>query len=1097
LKVAAPTGYFGVLTSAALAAWQASVGLPSTGFFGPLSRAAIGNGVSTGGGSGTTGSSGGGNGGSSSGILPLPPTIAITFPENNSNVGNTLTVSGVASDIAGITSVTLSVDGGASTPVSGTVSWTYLLDTTTLVNGAHTITVQLTDPVGNLATASIVVLVNNGTVTGGGTGGGNPNPDTTPPSTPTGVLVTATATSTVSLSWNSSTDNVGVAGYEIFRNGVEVGTAFTNAYTDINLSPATGFSYTILAYDAAGNLSAQSTPVIGTTLALPDTTPPTITMTAPPNNSIASGTVIVSANASDNVGVASVQFLLDGIVLGVPITVPPYLVHWNTVTATTGTHLLAAVAADAAGNLKTATALTVTVTRGAPDTTPPSVPTNLTATGISTSQINLAWTASTDNVGVAGYNIFRGGVLIASTTTNSYSNTGLAASTTYSYAVSAYDAAGNTSAQSSPATGSTLAAPDTTPPTVTMTAPPNNSTASGTVIVSATASDNVGVASVQFLLDGVPLGPLLTTSPYQIFWNTLSATNGTHLLAAVAADAAGNMKTSAAITVTVVPPSDTTPPSVPTNLTATAVSFSQINLAWTASTDNVGVAGYKVFRGGTQIATTSVNSYSNTGLSSSTTYTYTVAAYDAVGNASAQSASASATTPAAPDTTPPSVPANLTATAISSSQVNLSWSASTDNVGVAGYKIFRGGVAIATTSATSYSNTGLNPSTNYSYTVSAYDATGNNSAQSTAASATTFAAGDTTPPSVPTNLTATAVSQTQINLIWTASTDNVGVTGYKVFRGGTQIATSTTNSYSNVGLNPGTNYSYTVSAYDAAGNNSAQSTAASATTFSSPDTTPPSTPTGLTASPVSQTQINLTWTASTDNVGVVGYKVNRGGVQIATTSATSYSDAGLTASTLYTYNVSAYDAAGNNSGLSTSVSTTTLSSGVDTTPPSVSITAPTQGSSVAGSVAVMVTASDNVGVTKVEFYVNNALQSTDTVTPYAFSWGTVILANGSYTLSAKAYDAAGNIGISVNVSVNVSNTSGGGGGGAFGPLYTAPTDTGTHGYSPVVDALSGVQYAGAPPENTLAEDVDFTHNLLCPCDGAQSLGSDRKQLAIQ
>jgi hypothetical protein len=90
---------------------------------------------------------------------------------------------------------------------------------------------------------------------------------------------------------------------------------------------------------------------------------------------------------------------------------------------------------------------------------------------------------------------------------------------------------------------------------------------------------------------------------------------------------------------------------------------------------------------------------------------------------------------------------------------------------------------------------------------------------------------DTTPPTVPTGLTALAISSSQINLSWTASTDNVGVTGYKVYRGGTQVGTSVAASYSDTGLTASTTYSYTVSAYDAAGNNSAQSTAASATTL--------------------------------------------------------------------------------------------------------------------------------------------------------------------------------------------------------------------------------------------------------------------------
>ena len=185
------------------------------------------------------------------------------------------------------------------------------------------------------------------------------------------------------------------------------------------------------------------------------------------------------------------------------------------------------------------------------------------------------------------------------------------------------------------------------------------------------------------------------------------------------------------------------------------------------------------------------------------------------------------------DTQPPSVPTNLTATAVSSSQINLSWTASTDNVGVTGYNIHRGGVKIGTAVTTSYSDSGLLPSTAYAYAVSAFDGAGNTSAQSASVSATTFPAStDTQPPSVPTNLTATAVSSSQINLSWTASTDNVGVTGYNIYRGGVKIGTAATTSYSDSGLLPSTAYAYVVSAFDGAGNTSAQSSSASATTFS-------------------------------------------------------------------------------------------------------------------------------------------------------------------------------------------------------------------------------------------------------------------------
>ncbi len=188
---------------------------------------------------------------------------------------------------------------------------------------------------------------------------------------------------------------------------------------------------------------------------------------------------------------------------------------------------------------------------------------------------------------------------------------------------------------------------------------------------------------------------------------------------------------------------------------------------------------------------------------------------------------------------------------------------------------------------------------------------------------------DTTAPSVPTDLTATAASDTRISLLWTASTDNVGgggVTGYEVWRGTVKIAISTTNSYSDSGLTASTTYTYTVKAFDAANNTSAASSAATATTLAlgATDTIPPSAPANLTATAVSDTRIGLAWTASTDDTGVAGYEVWRGGTKIATVTTTSYSDGGLTASTSYTYTVKAVDGAGNVSADSNAATATTL-----------------------------------------------------------------------------------------------------------------------------------------------------------------------------
>src|SRR5262249_19340567 len=153
------------------------------------------------------------------------------------------------------------------------------------------------------------------------------------------------------------------------------------------------------------------------------------------------------------------------------------------------------------------------------------------------------------NVGVANYNVYRSttagltpsaGNRIAQPAGTNYTDSGLAAGT-YFYKVTAQDAAGNVSGASNEASAAATA--DSTAPTVSITAPSDGSTVNSTVTVSANASDNVGVAGVQFLLDGAALGAEDTTSPYSVSWDTTAAANGTHTLAARARDAAGNQTT--------------------------------------------------------------------------------------------------------------------------------------------------------------------------------------------------------------------------------------------------------------------------------------------------------------------------------------------------------------------------------------------------------------------------------------------------------------------------------------------------------------------------------------------------------------------------
>ncbi|HYV13559.1 MAG TPA: hypothetical protein VE980_21825 [Pyrinomonadaceae bacterium] len=182
--------------------------------------------------------------------------------------------------------------------------------------------------------------------------------------------------------------------------------------------------------------------------------------------------------------------------------------------------------------------------------------------------------------------------------------------------------------------------------------------------------------------------------------------------------------------------------------------------------------------------------------------------------------------------------------------------------------------------------------------------------------------GDTTPPTAPTGLTATFNATTNtIDLSWTAATDNVAVTGYRIFRDDGLINTVTGTTFSDAA--PLGTHSYGVTAIDAAGNESGLSNTASATVVGGGDVTPPTAPVGLTATADLATgTIALSWTASTDDVGVTGYRVFRdnGTTAIATVSGTTFNDTNQLGT--HVYAVAAIDAAGNQSALSNSASAT-------------------------------------------------------------------------------------------------------------------------------------------------------------------------------
>ncbi|MFJ6673064.1 fibronectin type III domain-containing protein [Actinosynnema sp. NPDC091369] len=450
-----------------------------------------------------------------------------------------------------------------------------------------------------------------------------------------------------------------------------------------------------------------------------------------------------------------------------------------------------------------------------------------------------------------------------------------------------------------PATPTGLTAGDTTPTSVALTW--------------AAATDNVGVTGYD-----VYAGNTLVTSV-----EGTSATVGglapdtEYSFTVVARDAAGNRSSAgSAVTARTKAAPDTQAPTAPGNLASTGATPTSVSLEWAAASDNVGVTRYEVFNGGTPATTVEGTSATVDGLSPNTEYAFTVRAVDAAGNESGHSDPLTVRTPEAPDSEGPSAPANPRTTGASASSIGLAWDASADNVGVTGYDVYNGSTLASTVEGTSATVGGLAPDTEYSFTVVARDAAGNRSAASAAVTARTETAPDTEGPSAPAGLAVSGVTQSSVSLGWTASADNVGVTGYDVYNGSTLASTVEGTSATVGGLAPGTEYSFTVVAKDAAGNRSAASAAVTARTENAPDTRAPTAPSVLRSTAQTPNSVTLAWDASTDDVGVIGYEVFTGGTSAATTTAATVTVGGLQPDTEYTFTVVAKDAAGNTSDAS-------------------------------------------------------------------------------------------------------------------------------------------------------------------------------------
>ncbi|MFO7448144.1 MAG: fibronectin type III domain-containing protein [Ignavibacteriaceae bacterium] len=519
--------------------------------------------------------------------------------------------------------------------------------------------------------------------------------DTTPPTTPTGLASSNVTSSSVNLTWNASTDDIGVTGYDIYQNGVFNKNVSGTSTTMAGLNPSTAYSFYVRAKDAANNASGNSNTVNITTLG------------------------------------------------------------------------------------------------GGGDTIPPSTPTGLASSNVTSSSVNLTWNASTDDVGVTGYDIYQNGVFNKNVSGTSATMSGLSAATAYSFYVRAKDAAGNASGNSNTVNittsgGSSIIVDGNAGEWGSIPAIATGTTAVQTLKAASDAS------TLYLLIQGTGLNTgaypdfLINTDNNNTtgYNNTNWSSNGCDRLVEnqylYSHNASGWSWTNQVILSQYVRNS---------SVIEVAIPLSNLGIS-TGSTIRIGF--WKDF-----------SSTELLPMNGGTMPSYTIGGGGG-------------------DDTPPTAPGNLVSSNITINSVNLTWDASTDNVGVTGYDVYQDGIFIKNIAGTSTTMTGLNPNTAYSFYVKAKDAAGNASANSNTVNITTLG-GDTEAPTVPGNLTSSGITASSLNLSWNASTDNVGVTGYDVYKNGIYNKTVTGTSTSMTGLAAGSTYSFYIRARDAAGNISSNS----------------------------------------------------------------------------------------------------------------------------------------------------------------------------------------------------------------------------------------------------------------------------------
>ena len=896
----------------------------------------------------------------SSAPTPNPPTVSSSSITSSSA---SVSIASGSDSLSGLnaTAYGFSVDGG---------SYSWQSSTSKSITGlscgtSYTVYGRIRDYVGNFTNAGSTSFTTSACP---------------PPTAPSGATGTDITQSSIRLYWTDNSSNE--TGFRMYQNGSQVTTVGVNTttYTFSGLSCGTAYTLGVASYNGDGT-SSQSSTTVSTSACPPPTAPSGATGTDITQSSIR---LYWTDNSSNETGFRMYRNGSQVTTVGV-----------NTTTYTfsglsCGTSYTLGVAAYNGDGTSSQSSTTVSTIICSP--TAPSSPSLITMAD--SSQI-LSWTDNSNNE--SGFYIYQWngsswvyhssvGVDVASKYI-----TGLSCGTSYTFGVQSYNGGGSSSIVSSNAA--------TTYPCVV--APTLSSTLSSPTQISFSwnnVANELRYGLYQSNGTAVDTNIPADTTTYSLPW-PVCGSSSFYIKAAYQHGIAVWSDPSNTVTQTITDPSvcDTTGPETITfspesritwdssDATATVTvsdsqsSVSYVRHCWTTSAS---------CDPGTSTSNTFTNGSTVPAQSSSGAWNLCIRGRDSVGNWGAtQCSGVYRVDKTAPTPNPPT----LSASSITSSSVSISISSGSDShsgLNSTAYGFSVNGGAYSWQSSTSKSITGLSCGTTYTVYGIIRDAVANQ----TSAGSTSF----TTPPCNPSGLSATAASQTQINLSWTAAT---GATGYKVYRGATLLGTTTTTTYSDPGRTCGTSYSYSVIAYNGSGDSGSSNTASTYTISC--------TPTNLSGSATSQTQINLSWTAVSGNV--TGYKIYRDGAYLTSTASTSYSNTPLTPCTSYTYTVRSY----NSSGTSPDSNQVIIPTICDTTGPETTIFSPeSRAWSTADATATVTVSDSQSSISYVRHcWTTSASCDPGTSTLSTFTNGSTVPAqstSGSWNLCIRARDSVGN-----------------------------------------------------------------------------------------